>query len=70
MRSDYTTVVAWPQLGAAERAAYNLDRIKASLNGATRGLVFTEANLRDGFVAPGLKLAAFPEHRLIHRKKA
>ena len=67
---DYTTVVAWPQLGAAERAAYNLDRIKASLNGATRGLVFTEANLRDGFVAPGLKLAAFPEHRLIHRKKA
>ena len=70
VRSDYTTVVAWPQLGAAERAAYNLDRIKASLNGATRGLVFTEANLRDGFVAPGLKLAAFPEHRLIHRKKA
>src|SRR5262245_37336532 len=70
VRSDYTTVVAWPQLGAAERAAYNLDRIKASLNGATRGLVFTEASLRDGFVAPGLKLAAFPEHRLIHRKKA
>ena len=27
VRSDYTTVVAWPQLGAAERAAYNLDRI-------------------------------------------
>src|SRR3954463_6921010 len=70
VRSDYTTVVAWPQLGAAERAAYNLDRIKASLNGATRGLVFTEASLRDGFVAPGLKLAAFPEHRLIHRRKA
>ena len=30
VRSDYTTVVTWPQLGAAERAAYNLDRIKAS----------------------------------------
>src|SRR6201991_1730622 len=28
VRSDYTTVVAWPQLGGAERAAYNLDRIK------------------------------------------
>src|SRR4051812_29574545 len=70
VRSDYTTVVAWPQKGAAERAAYNLDRIKPSLNGATKGLIFTEANLRDGFVAPGLKLAAFPEHRLIHRKKA
>src|SRR3954466_13146072 len=70
VRSDYTTVVTWPQLGAAERAAYNLDRIKASLNGATRGLVFTEASLRDGFVAPGLRLAAFPEHRLIHRRRA
>jgi len=70
VRSDYTTVVAWPQRGAAERAAYNLDRIKASLNGERRGLIFTEASLRDGFVAPGLKLAAFPEHRLIHRKKA
>src|SRR3954453_16871196 len=69
-RSDYTTVVTWPQFGAAERAAYNLDRIKASLNGATRGLVFTEASLRGRLVAPGLKLAAFPEHRLIHRKKA
>ena len=33
VRSDYTTVVAWPQFGAAERAAYNLARIKASLNG-------------------------------------
>ena len=73
VRSDYTTVVAWPQFGAAERAAYNLARVKASLNGdvdpPTR-LIFTEANLRDGFIAPGLKLAAFPEHRLIHRKKA
>jgi transcription-repair coupling factor (superfamily II helicase) len=70
VRSGYTTVVAWPQRGAAERAAYNLARVKASLNGGASGLVFTEATLRDGFVAPGLKLAAFPEHRLIHRKKA
>ena len=30
---------------------------------------FTEARLRDGFIAPGLKLAVFPEHRLIHRRK-
>src|ERR1700754_1983178 len=70
VRSGYTTVVAWPQRGSAERAAYNLARVKASLNGGASGLVFTEATLRDGFVAPGLKLAAFPEHRLIHRKKA
>src|SRR4051812_38203159 len=70
VRSGYTTVVAWPQRGAAERAAYNLARVKANLNGGASGLIFTEATLRDGFVAPGLKLAAFPEHRLIHRKKA
>src|SRR5215217_6635640 len=69
-RSGYTTVVAWPGRGAAERAAYNLARLKAELNGGTTGLIFTEANLRDGFVAPGFKLAAFPEHRLIHRRKA
>jgi transcription-repair coupling factor (superfamily II helicase) len=69
-RSGYTTVVAWPQRGAAERAAYNLARLKADLNGKATGLIFTEANLRDGFVAPGFKLAAFPEHRLIHRRKA
>jgi transcription-repair coupling factor (superfamily II helicase) len=69
-RSGYTTVVAWPQRGAAERAAYNLARLKASLNGGTTGLIFTEASLRDGFVAPGFKLAAFPDHRLIHRRKA
>src|SRR4051812_555643 len=69
-RSGYTTVVAWPQRGQAERAAYNLARIKAELNGGTSGLVFTEASLRDGFVAPSFKLAAFPEHRLIHRRKA
>ncbi len=43
---------------------------EGDLNGGTTGLIFTEANLRDGFVAPGLKLAAFPEHRLIHRRKA
>jgi transcription-repair coupling factor (superfamily II helicase) len=77
-RSGYTTVVAWPQRGAAERAAYNLARLRADLNGGgsdpthppPNRLVFTEANLREGFVAPGLKLAAFPEHRLIHRRKA
>src|SRR5215213_6964111 len=44
-RSGYTTVVAWPQRGAAERAAYNLARLKADLNGSHppgTGLIFTE----------------------------
>src|SRR5215213_4405463 len=69
VRSGYTTVVTWPQRGAAERAAYNLGRAKASFEDG-RELVFVESTLRDGFVAPQLKLAVVPEHRLIHRRKA
>ncbi|HZB75895.1 MAG TPA: transcription-repair coupling factor [Solirubrobacteraceae bacterium] len=70
VRSGYTALVTWPSKGQGERAAYNLARVKASWNGAADGLVFQEATLRDGFIAPGLKLAAVPEHRLIHRRKA
>ena len=74
-RSGYRTVVAWPQQGAGERAAYNLGRMKvtwgAETNGAGKsGLHFVEATLRDGFIAPQMHLAAIPEHRLIHRRKA
>jgi transcription-repair coupling factor (superfamily II helicase) len=69
VRSGYTTVIAWPQRGAAERAAYNLGRAKASFEEGDE-LVFVEATLRDGFVAPQLKLAVVPEHRLIHRRRA
>src|ERR687897_123238 len=68
VRSGYTTVVTWPQRGSAERAAYNLGRAKASFEEGD-GLVFVESSLRDGFIAPQLKLAAIPEHRLIHRRK-
>jgi transcription-repair coupling factor (superfamily II helicase) len=68
VRSGYTTVVAWPQRGAAERAAYNLGRAKASFEDG-KELVFVESTLRDGFIAPQLKLAVVPEHRLIHRRK-
>jgi transcription-repair coupling factor (superfamily II helicase) len=70
IRSGYTTLVTWPNRGGGERAAYNLARVKARWDGADEGLVFQEASLRDGFVAPGLKLAAIPEHRLIHRRRA
>src|SRR5215218_4779630 len=68
VRSGYTTVVTWPQRGAAERAAYNLGRAKASFEDG-KELVFVESTLRDGFLAPQLKLAVVPEHRLIHRRK-
>src|ERR671920_751765 len=68
VRSGYTTVVTWPQRGGAERAAYNLGRAKASFEAGDE-LVFVESTLRDGFLAPQLKLAVVPEHRLIHRRK-
>src|SRR5215211_4274178 len=70
VRSGYTALVTWPNRGGGERAAYNLARVKARWDGTEEGLVFQEASVRDGFVAPGLKLAAIPEHRLIHRRRA
>ena len=33
-------------------------------------LRFAQANLRDGFIAAGLKLAVIPEHRLFRRRRA
>src|SRR3954465_1832846 len=67
-RSGYTPLVTWPKRGQGERAAYNPRRLRAGWDPNESGLVFAEANLRDGFVAPPLKLAAIPEHRLIHRR--
>ncbi len=34
------------------------------------GLAFATAALREGFVAPSLKLAVLPEHRLLRRRRA
>ncbi|HEX5224320.1 MAG TPA: DEAD/DEAH box helicase, partial [Solirubrobacteraceae bacterium] len=82
VRSGYRTVVAFPQRGEGERAAYNLGRLKATwlAEGDTAASVaahpiepslrFTSASLREGFVAPSLKLAVFPEHRLFRRRRA
>jgi transcription-repair coupling factor (superfamily II helicase) len=71
VRSKYATVVTWPQKGQGERAGFNLARLRASWDtSAQDGLIFTEANVRDGFLAPQLKLAVIPEHRLLHRRKA
>jgi transcription-repair coupling factor (superfamily II helicase) len=79
VRSGYRTVVAFPRRGEGERAAYNLGRLKADwLDGdvdVTRtplepSLRFAAASLREGFVAPSLKLAVFPEHRLLRRRRA
>ncbi|HUA73498.1 MAG TPA: transcription-repair coupling factor [Solirubrobacteraceae bacterium] len=79
VRSGYRTVVAFPRRGEGERAAYNLGRLKASwlgegvdagLSPTEPSLRFVPASLREGFVAPSLKLAVFPEHRLLRRRRA
>jgi transcription-repair coupling factor (superfamily II helicase) len=79
VRSGYRTVVTFPRRGEGERAAYNLGRLKASwlgegvdagLSPSEPSLRFAAASLREGFVAPSLKLAVFPEHRLLRRRRA
>ena len=74
VRSGYRTVVAWSRRGEAERAQYNLERVRASfLDGQPAppgpGVVFAAARLREGFLAPSLKLAVLPEHRLLRRRR-
>jgi transcription-repair coupling factor (superfamily II helicase) len=75
VRSGYRTVVAWSRRGEGERAAYNLSRLRADfLNGKppdpAPGVTFAAATLREGFLAPTLKLAILPEHRLLRRRRA
>ena len=74
VRSGYRTIVAWARQGEAERAAYNLARVRANfMNGSASlhepGLTFTAATLREGFLNPAIKLAVLPEHRLLRRKR-
>ncbi len=74
VRSGYRTVVAWARRGEAERASYNLARVRAPfLDGGPAphqpGVVFASAGLREGFLAPQLKLAVLPEHRLLRRRR-
>jgi transcription-repair coupling factor (superfamily II helicase) len=42
----------------------------ASPSEAGGGLTFAHARLREGFIAPALKLAVIPEHRLFRRRKS
>ncbi len=78
LRSGYRTVVAFPRHGEGERVAYNLGRVKAQWLGEGTDsahappeatLRFAVASLREGFIAPQLKLAVFPEHRLLRRAR-
>jgi transcription-repair coupling factor (superfamily II helicase) len=79
VRSGYRTVVAFPRRGEGERAAYNLGRLKATWLAEDvdaghqvleASLRFASASLREGFIAPQLKLAVYPEHRLLRRRRA
>ncbi|HEX7292114.1 MAG TPA: transcription-repair coupling factor [Conexibacter sp.] len=77
VRSGYRTIVAFGARGEGERAAYNLGRLKVRwVDGSGNAvptrpdLAFAEARLRDGFVAPGFRLAVVPEHRLFRRRAA
>jgi transcription-repair coupling factor (superfamily II helicase) len=79
-RSGYVTAVAWSRRGEAERAAYNLARLRPSFleRGASEPpardqegeLYFAIASLREGFIAPQQKLAVIPDHRLLRRRRA
>ncbi len=81
VRSGYTTVVAFPNRGEGERAAYNLGRLsvawldgdaqtRAAQAAPIKNITFTQARLLTGFIAPQFHLAVIPEHRLFRRRKA
>jgi len=72
LRSGYRTVVTWARRGDGERAALNLARLRAAWleqEPASDQLTFAQASLREGFVAPGFRLAVIPDHRLYQRRR-
>src|ERR1700761_1297216 len=74
VRSGYRTVVAFDSMGEAERARYGLDRIEVRILEGGRltpdpARSSAEARLREGFIAPELKLAVYPFRRLVHRRR-
>ena len=60
--------VAWLDGEGGSAAAAGTAQPAAA--GASSLLTFTHARLRDGFIAPALKLAVIPEHRLFRRRRA
>jgi transcription-repair coupling factor (superfamily II helicase) len=74
LRSGYRAIVAFERAGEADRTRYNLARIDAPPLGADppgdSGIRFAEGALREGFIAPEMKLAVIPWSRLVHRRRA
>jgi transcription-repair coupling factor (superfamily II helicase) len=83
--AGYRVVVSFEHRGEAERARYNLKRLQAAfLDDASLEhplaadaeqskradwILFAEAGLSEGFIAPELKLAVIPFRRLVHRRR-
>jgi transcription-repair coupling factor (superfamily II helicase) len=74
IRSGYRTVVAFEGRGEAERTRFNLTRLDVPFLGdelpEEPAVSFAEARLREGFLAPELRLAVIPQRRLVHRRRA
>ena len=78
VRGGYATVVAWERRGEADRAAYNMARLRPAFVDGDRPAVKTGEGslwfacraLREGFIAPQLKLAVIPDHRMLRRRRA
>ncbi len=72
--SGYRVVVTFEHRGEAERAQYNLNRLRAGfLEGtvpAEGALLLSDSPVGEGFVSPELKLAVIPYRRLVHRRPA
>jgi transcription-repair coupling factor (superfamily II helicase) len=56
--------------GAALESAPHLAGVDVTAAPLEPSLRFAAASLREGFIAPSLKLAVFPEHRLMRRRRA
>ena len=75
-RAGYRVLVCFPHLGEARRTHLQLRRVEAALPdpGAggpdEPGVAFCVAQLRRGFVAPGLRLAVLPSAQLFRRRGA
>jgi transcription-repair coupling factor (superfamily II helicase) len=76
IRAGYRVLVCFPHLGEARRMHLQLRRVEAELPdpGAAgpeeAGVAFCVAQLRRGFVAPGLRLAVLPSGQLFRRRGA
>ncbi len=76
LRSGYRTVVTFEHAGEAERARYGLERLTPRMlddSGAPPPeptVLFAQAAIAEGFIAPSMKLAVIPQRRLVHRRRA